>query len=226
MDKPILIVEDDLKIARIIELQLTHAGFKTLRAANGHEALRLFKAEPEIALILLDIMLPGPDGYAVLETIRRYDQTVPVIFLTAKDDTADLVKGFRLGADDYVTKPFVFDELLARIQAQLRKKHLKAEETHLVHFKDLTVNLDTFTVIRDSLSIKLSRTEFDLLYYLVLHHDRVQSREQILDHVWGYEYDGNANIVDVYIKYLRDKIDKPFGEKLIHTIRGRGYVIR
>ncbi|MDO4289563.1 MAG: response regulator transcription factor [Eubacterium sp.] len=225
MDTTILIVEDDIKIARIIELQLTHAGFGTLRAADGQSALQSFEANPNIDLILLDVMLPGPDGFAILKAIRQKNPQLPVIFLTARDDTADIVRGLSLGADDYITKPFVFDELLARIQANLRKKQLTATG-HTLCFKDLTVDLDSFTARRGDSALSLSRTEFDLLHHLVLNHDIVQSREQILDHVWGYDYEGSAKVVDVYIKYLRDKIDKPFETKLIQTIRGRGYVIR
>lgn len=226
MDTTILIVEDDTKIARIIELQLTHAGFKTLRASEGRSALRTLEDRRDIDLILLDIMLPGPDGYTILEHIRKKDSQIPVIFLTARDDTTDIVRGLSLGADDYVTKPFVFDELLARIQANLRKKAAANPPDNTLVFADLSIDLDTFTARRSDLVLKLSRTEFDLLHYLVLNHGIVQSREQILDHVWGYDYEGSANVVDVYIKYLRDKIDKPFDEKHIQTIRGRGYVIR
>ncbi|PKM48890.1 MAG: DNA-binding response regulator, partial [Firmicutes bacterium HGW-Firmicutes-6] len=151
---------------------------------------------------------------------------LPIILLTARDDTNDVVTGFELGADDYVTKPFNFEELLARIKANIRKNTPEAAlNTHLV-FKDIEIDLDSFSVKRQSQEIGLSRTEFDLFYYLVLNHDLVQSREQILTKVWGFDYDGGDNIVDVYIKYLRDKIDRDFDEKLIQTVRGRGYVVR
>ncbi|MEG0494903.1 MAG: response regulator transcription factor [Eubacterium sp.] len=220
----ILIVEDDKKISRIIELQLNHVGFETLKAFTGREAIDVFNNTPDLSLILLDVMLPQLNGYEVLSYIRKKAPNLPVIFLTAKDDTEDVVKGLNIGADDYVTKPFVFDELLARIHANLRKKNLPGKN-HLI-FEDLQIDLDTFVITRDGLSIDLSKTEFDLLYYLVLNHDLVQSREQILNQVWGFDYYGNDNIVDVYIKYLRDKVDKPFERKLIHTIRGRGYVIK
>lgn len=221
----ILIVEDDKKISRIIELQLNHAGFETVKAFNGREAIDVFNNTPKINLILLDIMLPQLNGYEVLKYIREQSPELPVIFLTARDDSTDVVRGLNLGADDYVTKPFVFDELLARINANLRKKNVVSAKK-AVAFEDLEIDLDTFTVCRGSQNIELSKTEFDLLHYLVLNHGLVQSREQILDQVWGFDYFGNDNIVDVYIKYLRDKIDKPFERKLIQTVRGRGYVIK
>ncbi|MBC3798202.1 response regulator transcription factor [Acetobacterium tundrae] len=224
--KEILIIEDDKKISRIIELQLNHAGFKTTKAFTGREGIETFNQHPAFDLILLDIMLPEASGYDVLHYIKSQNNQIPVIFLTAKDGTQDVVKGFELGADDYVTKPFNFDELLARIKANIRKStHDNLIKTHII-FKDIEIDLDNFRVIRNSKEIDLSRTEFDLLYYLVLNHDLVQSREQILDNVWGFDYEGGDNIVDVYIKYLRDKIDRNYNEKRIQTIRGRGYVVR
>lgn len=224
--KEILIIEDDKKISRIIELQLNHAGFKTAKAFTGREGIEVFNQHPAFDLILLDIMLPEVSGYEVLQYIKSQNKQIPIIFLTAKDGTNDVVKGFDLGADDYVTKPFNFDELLARIRANIRKSTPEnAIKSHLI-FKDIEIDLDTFSVKRQAKEILLSRTEFDLLYYLVLNHDLVQSREQILDKVWGFDYEGGDNIVDVYIKYLRDKIDRDFDEKYIQTIRGRGYVVR
>ncbi|MGV8906980.1 MAG: response regulator transcription factor [Acetobacterium sp.] len=224
--KEILIVEDDKKISRIIELQLNHAGFKTLKAFTGREAIEMVTQNPNFSLILLDMMLPEVSGIAVLNYIKSKDEKTPVIFLTAKDDTKDMVAAFELGADDYVTKPFNFDELLARIKANIRKKTVQKSKNALISFMDIEINLACFTVKRQENSVELSRTEFDLLYYLVLNHDLVQSREQILNNVWGFDYDGGNNIVDVYIKYLRDKIDRDYDEKRIQTVRGRGYVVR
>lgn len=224
--KEILIIEDDKKISRIIELQLKHAGFETVKAFTGREGIEAYHQNPAVDLILLDIMLPEVSGYDVLKYIKAQNHHLPIILLTAKDDTSDVVTGFELGADDYVTKPFNFDELLARIKANIRKNAPEAAlNTHLV-FKDIEIDLDSFSVKRQGQEITLSRTEFDLFYYLVLNHDLVQSREQILTKVWGFDYDGGDNIVDVYIKYLRDKIDRDFDEKLIQTVRGRGYVVR
>lgn len=224
--KEILIVEDDQKISRIIELQLNHAGYITHKAFNGREALDVFNHEEHISLVLLDIMLPELDGHEVLKYIKSKNSQMPVIFLTAKDDTRDIVTGFDLGADDYISKPFNFEELLARIKANIRKSKPIPLEKNQLTFKDILIDLDSFTVSRQNKKIELSRTEFDLFYYLVLNHDLVQSREQILDKVWGFDYFGSENIVDVYIKYLRDKIDRDYEEKLIQTVRGRGYVIR
>ena len=224
--KEILIVEDDPKISRIIELQLEHEGFKTTKAFTGREAIEEYNHNPNFDLILLDIMLPEVSGFDVLKYIKSKNQLMPVIFLTARDDTRDVVSGFELGADDYVTKPFNFDELLARIKANIRKSAPNKDQKSIINFKDIEINMDTFSVKRQEQPIELSRTEFDLLYYLVLNHDLVQSREQILDKVWGFDYDGGENIVDVYIKYLRDKIDREYDEKRIQTVRGRGYVVR
>lgn len=224
--KEILIVEDDSKISRIIELQLNHAGFNTVKAFTGREAIEIVTQNPNFDLILLDIMLPEVSGIDVLKYIKSKNQKMPVIFLTAKDDTRDMVSGFELGADDYVTKPFNFDELLARIKANIRKNEIQQTPKNIISFMDIEINLECFTVKRQEKFIELSRTEFDLLYFLVLNHDLVQSREQILNKVWGFDYDGVDNIVDVYIKYLRDKIDRDYDEKRIQTVRGRGYVVR
>ncbi len=224
--KKILIVEDDKKISRIIELQLNHAGFDTTKAYTGREAIEIYNNDPNFDLILLDIMLPEVSGFDVLTHIKLDNPHLPAIFLTAKDDTTDIVAGFNLGADDYITKPFNFDELLARIQANIRKNTHTLSINDQLKYKDISINVKTFSVIRKNNTIILSRTEFDLLHYLVLNHDLVQSRDQILDHVWGFEYNGGANIVDVYIKYLRDKIDRDYEEKRIQTVRGRGYVVR
>jgi len=224
--KEILIVEDDKKISRIIELQLNHAGFNTVKAFTGREAIEMVTQNPNFDLILLDIMLPEVSGIEVLKYIKSKDQKMPVIFLTAKDDTRDMVSGFELGADDYVTKPFNFDELLARIKANIRKNEIQQSTKNNISFRDIEINLECFTVKRQEKFVELSRTEFDLLYFLVLNHDLVQSREQILNKVWGFDYDGVDNIVDVYIKYLRDKIDRDYDEKRIQTVRGRGYVVR
>lgn len=224
--KEILIIEDDKKIARIIELQLNHAGFATTKAFTGREGIEAFNQHPAFDLVLLDIMLPEVSGYEVLSYIKSSHNQTPVIFLTAKDGTRDVVAGFEQGADDYVTKPFNFDELLARIKANIRKNAPENPAKNQIRFKDIEIDLINFRVKRQEQEIELSRTEFDLLYYLVLNHDLVQSREQILDKVWGFDYEGGDNIVDVYIKYLRDKLDRDYDEKRIQTVRGRGYVVR
>ena len=224
--KEILIVEDDKKISRILELQLNHAGFITFKAFTGREAIEMVNHTPNFDLILLDSMLPEASGIEVLKYIKSKNPKMPVVFLTAKDDTKDMVAAFELGADDYVTKPFNFDELLARIKANIRKNVIQQSTNSIISFLDIEINLDNFSVKRQGESVELSRTEFDLLYFLVLNHDLVQSREQILNKVWGFDYEGGDNIVDVYIKYLRDKIDRDYDEKRIQTVRGRGYVVR
>ncbi len=220
----ILIIEDDKKISRILELQLHHADFKTIAVYDGYSAAKSLKENLSKAdLVLLDVMMPGYSGFEILEMIRKYDNQIPVIFLTARDDTSDIVTGLKSGADDYVTKPFNFEELVARIHANLRKKETK--NNNVLRYKTLFIDLSEFKAYRDDVELNLSKTEFDLLYYLVLNHGNVKSRDQIIEQVWGYDFDGTENIVDVYIKYLRDKIDRNRDVKYIRTVRGRGYVI-
>ena len=220
----ILIIEDDKKISRILELQLHHADFKTIAVYDGYSAAKSLKENLSKAdLVLLDVMMPGYSGFEILEMIRKYDNQIPVIFLTARDDTSDIVTGLKSGADDYVTKPFNFEELVARIHANLRKKETK--NNNVLRYKTLFIDLSEFKAYRDDVELNLSKTEFDLLYYLVLNHGNVKSRDQIIEQVWGYDFDGTENIVDVYIKYLRDKIDRNRDVKYIRTVGGRGYVI-
>jgi len=222
----ILIAEDETKILRIIELQLKYAGYETALAHNGLEAIEKINAQP-FDLVLMDVMMPKMDGLTACKAIKAEHPDIKVIMLTAKDDIQDIITGLDSGADDYVTKPFVFDELLARIRANLRKHSDSAvEEDELLVFEDLQMNTKNFEVTRCGQSIDLSKTEFDLLKHLVINKDIVLSREQILNRVWGYDYYGSPNIVDVYIKYLRDKVDREFDRKMIQTVRGRGYVVR
>lgn len=222
----VLLVDDDEKILRILKLQLQHNQFEVFTAEDGNKALEIFVNEQNIPLILLDIMLPGIDGIALCKKFKAINPAVKVIIVSAKDQSKDVVQGLNSGADDYIRKPFIFDELLARIHANLRKTVQGEFSDNMIIFQDLAINLNTFEVLRSQRKIELSKTEFDLLEYLVVNHDLVQSREQILNRVWGYNYYGNYNIVDVYIKYLRDKVDKDFDRKLIQTVRGRGYVVK
>ncbi len=222
----ILIVDDDVKILRILKLQLQHNDYEPLTSENGTEALDLFTHNSQIPIILLDIMLPGIDGITLCKKFKSINPNVKIIILSAKDQSKDVVQGLNSGADDYIKKPFVFDELLARIKANLRKTQQSEKSSNAIFFEDLLIDMNTYEVSRAGKHIELSKTEFDLLEYLVLNHDLVQSREQILNRVWGFNYYGNYNIVDVYIKYLRDKIDKDHDRKLIQTVRGRGYVIK
>lgn len=224
MDR-ILIVEDELKISRIIDLQLKYAGYETDIAYDGAEAIEKVTAN-KFDLILLDVMMPKTDGITACTAIKRIAPDTKVILLTAKDDIQDVIKGLDSGADDYVTKPFIFDELLARIRANIRKQTTQTSTSDLLVYEDIIINSSTYEVLRNSEKIELSKTEFDLLKHLIINKGIVMTREQILNKVWGYDYYGNLNIVDVYIKYLRDKIDRGYDRKIIHTIRGRGYVVR
>jgi len=222
----ILIVEDDLKIARVIALQLEYAGYITTHLSNGKEAVT-YARKHDCDLILMDIMMPELNGLDACKMIKAYKPHQGIILLTAKDDLDDIIKGLDSGADDYVTKPFIFDELLARIRANIRKyEHLGTSQKELITFEELSINETTYEVFRQNQLIELSKTEFDLLRYLVFNQGIVLTRDQILSHVWGQDYEGAPNIVDVYIKYLRDKIDRSYDRAFIHTVRGRGYVIK
>lgn len=223
MSKQILVVEDDKKIARIIELQLKYGGYEVHMAYNGLDAENLFISN-NYDLILLDIMLPKINGLELCRRIREKSQ-VPIIMLTAKDDVTDKVIGLDFGANDYITKPFEMEELLARIRVQLRDNN-KKEVCNVIVIEDMEINIDTLQVKRKGRNIEFSKTEFDLLVFLARNRGIVLRRERILEKVWGYDYFGSDNILDVYIKYVRDKVDKPFDKKLIETVRGVGYVIR
>ncbi|WP_394218385.1 response regulator transcription factor [Halobacillus trueperi] len=222
MSKPnILVVEDETKIARVLELELEFEGYQVTKAHDGMEGLRLYR-EKEWDLLLLDIMLPGLSGTDLLKRIRSGDEETPVIMLTAKDAVRDKVTGLDLGANDYVTKPFEIEELLARIRAALRTK----SEQQVMRMEDLTVNVNTHEVQRGEDPIELTAKEFSLLVYLMKNKRQVLNREQLLEGVWGFDYYGDTNIVDVYIRYLRNKMDKGYEPKLIHTVRGVGYVLK
>jgi len=221
----ILIVEDEVKISRIIDLQLRYAGYETDQAYDGSEAIDKVGLN-KYDLILLDVMMPKTDGITACNAIKKLYPDIKIIMLTAKDDIQDVINGLDSGADDYITKPFVFDELLARIRANIRKKTIAAPSSDLLIFEDVLINSITYEVNRAGNKIELSKTEFDLLKHLVINKGIVLTREQILNKVWGYDYYGSLNIVDVYIKYLRDKVDREYDRKLIQTIRGRGYVVR
>ena len=203
----ILIVEDEVKISRIIDLQLKYAGYETDLAFDGSEAIDKVGLN-KYDLILLDVMMPKTDGLTACNAIKKMYPDMKIIMLTAKDDIQDVINGLDSGADDYVTKPFVFDELLARIRANIRKKAQFTPTTDLIVFEDVIINSVTYEVSRAGQTVELSKTEFDLLKHLIINKNIVLTREQILNKVWGYDYYGSLNIVDVYIKYLRDKIDR------------------
>ncbi|MCM3601372.1 response regulator transcription factor [Robertmurraya korlensis] len=229
MDKPkVLIIEDEEKIARVLELELSYEDYEVKTALNGLEGFQLFQSETW-DVILLDVMLPGISGIELLRRIRSAQSNVSIIMLTAKDSVEDKVSGLDLGANDYMTKPFQIEELLARIRVCLRNKRPildKVSESSWLSFSDLKLSETTHEVIRGDDRIELTPREFTLLSYLIKHPRQVLSREQLLNGVWGYDYYGDTNVVDVYIRYLRNKIDKPYPTNLIHTIRGVGYVLR
>ncbi|MDK2599052.1 response regulator transcription factor [Bacillus subtilis] len=227
MDKGhILIVEDEEKIARVLQLELEYEGYGVTIKHNGTEGLNAV-AEGGYSLVLLDVMLPGLSGLEVLRRLRKTDQQTPVILLTARDSIPDKVTGLDIGANDYVTKPFEIEELLARIRAALRQNGTKTEEIGtFLTYDDLRVNEKTREVRRGDKEVELTPREFDLLVYMLKHPQQVLTREQILSAVWGFDYIGDTNVVDVYIRYIRKKLDYPYEKQLIHTIRGVGYAIK
>ncbi len=219
----ILIVEDDDKTAEYLAEGLKQAGFRVCRAADGLDGLSKAKSEP-FDLAVVDIMLPKLDGLSMIGELRSSGLKLPVIVLSAKDSVESKIKGLETGSDDYLAKPFSFAELLARIQALLRRAGDASEPTSLV-YQDLSLDLLRRKVMRGGEEILLQPLEFQLLEYLMRNHGRVVSRTTILEHVWEYHYDTQSNIVEAGIFRLREKIDKPFGKKLIHTVRGFGYVL-
>lgn len=220
----ILVVEDEASLARYLQLELNHEGYQVETSQSGYEALGKIN-EGKWDLIILDVMMPGLDGFEVCRRIRMH-RDVPIIMLTARDATLDKVNGLDAGADDYVTKPFVIEELLARIRARLRSLPAARQQGNKLVVGDLVISRDTHQVTRNGQSITLTKREFDLLAYLAENAGLVLGRETILAHVWGYDYYGNDNVVDVYIRYLRAKIDEPFNVRLLHTVRGVGYTLR
>ena len=226
MAERILLVEDEEKLARMVELELQYEGYEVEKAFDGRAGLDR-ALSGEFDLVLLDIMLPALSGMEVLRRLRR-ESAMPVIMLTARDTVVDKVSGLDMGADDYITKPFAIEELLARIRAALPKRPAQAAEPprSLLTAGPLTMDTDRHEVSVNGEGVELTRREFDLLRYLLENKERVISRESLLDHVWGFDFVGETNAVDVYIRFLRSKIDEAFDIKLIHTVRGVGYVIR
>jgi two-component system OmpR family response regulator len=220
----ILLVEDDQKIASFVVKGLKSAGYAIDHASDGEEGLHLALTEPYDAAIL-DIMLPKLDGLAVIERMRKGKLSTPVIILSAKGSVDDRVRGLQRGGDDYLTKPFAFSELLARVQALIRRASSASEPTRLT-VGDLSIDLLTREVVRDGKKIELQPLEFSLLEYLMRHAGRVISKTMIMEHVWDYNFDPQTNVVEVRISRLRDKIDRGFDAKLIHTVRGVGYVLK
>jgi Response regulators consisting of a CheY-like receiver domain and a winged-helix DNA-binding domain len=219
----ILIIEDEKQIARFLELELQHEGYSVEIEYEGRSGLEgVEKNGPD--LVLLDIMLPGINGMEVCRRIRQFSN-VPIIMLTARDETMDKVMGLDLGADDYITKPFVIEELLARIRVALRKKGLPANSQTILTVGDLTMDLSKHHVKRGNEVIDLTKKEYDLLEYLLRNKGIVLTRDKILENVWGYDFLGDTKVVDVYIRYVRSKVDDTHDIKLIQTVRGVGYMI-
>ena len=220
----LLLVEDDVKIAQFITNGLREAGFAVDHAANGEDGLHLALTEPyDIAVV--DLMLPRVDGLTLIEEIRRNNINTPVLILSAKRSVDDRVKGLKTGSDDYLIKPFAFSELLARVQALIRRSTRVTAPSEL-KVADLTLDLNTRKVFRAEEEILLQPLEFSLLEYLMRNAGRVVSKTMIMEHVWDYNFSPQTNVVEARICYLRDKIDKNFAIKLIHTVRGVGYVLR
>ena len=223
MAEKILLVEDEEKLARMVELELRYEGYEVGKANNGRTGLDM-ALSGEYALVLLDIMLPQMTGMEVLRRLRR-ESAIPVIMLTARDSVIDKVSGLDSGADDYITKPFAIEELLARIRAALRKQPA-APAVQKLTAGPLVMDVDRHEVTVNGQGVDLTKKEFDLLHHLLENKNRVLSREALLDAVWGFDFVGETNSVDVYIRFLRSKLDDAFGLKLIHTVRGVGYVIK
>ncbi len=224
----ILIVEDEAKIARFVELELKHEGYEVQTAGDGFGGLQAVSSfQPD--LVVLDLMLPGISGIEVCRRLRAAEETqsLPILMLTAKDDVSDKVMGLDMGADDYMTKPFAIEELLARIRMLLKRRGSEGKPGG----KKLTegrLSLDpgARSVAFGTALLSLTKTEFDLLECLMRNRGRVLTRDELLEKVWGWSYDGDTNVVDVYIRYLRQKLDEPHGVKTIHTIRGVGYLFK
>lgn len=219
----ILVADDEHDLLDVTIKRLKADGFSVDGCENGEDALYYIE-NTKYDLAVLDIMMPKLDGLTVLRTLRARKNSIPILLLTAKDSINDRVEGLNAGADDYLIKPFAYDELIARIRALLRRH--SDEKTDILSIADLTMELSTKKVMRNGVEIILSSKEFALLEYLMRNKGAVISRAQLENHVWDYGFEGGSNIVDVYIRYLRKKIDEPFEVKLIHTIRGMGYTIR
>jgi DNA-binding response OmpR family regulator len=216
----ILIVEDDVQILRVLELELKHEGYEVETARDGLAGLERALKEPD--LVVLDLMLPKLDGMEVCARVRA-KSNVPIIMLTAKDRIGDKVSGLDAGADDYLAKPFSIEELLARIRARLRERE---PHENVLTAKDLIMDRDRHEVQRAGRSIQLTAKEYGLLEYLLLHRNKVHTRDELFNGVWGSDFLGDSNLIDVYIRYLRGKIDDGFDDKLIQTVRGVGYALK
>lgn len=223
MTARILVVEDEAKLAKFIEQELKYEGYDVTVASDGMAGLTAAR-ETLPDLILLDWMLPGISGLEICKRLRLTGDRVPIVLLTAKDEIGDRVAGLDAGADDYIVKPFSLEELLARVRAHLRRN--QEDDPNLLQFADLQLNRSTREVFRSSRAIELTAKEFDLLEYLLSHPRQVLTRDQILERVWGYDFLGDSNIIEVYVRYLRLKLEAEGEKRLIQTVRGVGYALR
>ena len=219
----LLYAEDEEDLNKVVTKKLTEEGFSVDSCFDGREAIDNVQFT-EYDAAILDIMMPHADGFAVLKELRKLKKNTPVLFLTARDSIEDRVTGLDSGANDYLVKPFSFEELLARIRVLTREKHNLTE--NILSIGDLELNLSSHIVTRGGTEISLTSKEYQLLEYLLYNKEKVLSREKIVNHIWNYDYEGGTNVIDVYIRYLRKKIDDGFPTKLIHTVRGAGYVIK
>lgn len=219
----VLLVEDEMKMARAIRRGLEHEGYAVDVVTDGEDAVSRGD-EYDYDAVVLDVMLPGMDGFSVCEALRSRGRWAPVLMLTARDAVEDRVRGLDVGADDYLTKPFAFSELLARLRALIRRG--AGERPPALEVGDVVLDPAAHTVMRSSRPVMLSPREFSLLEYLMRHPGDVVTRTQILEHVWDYDYGGLSNVVDVYVGYLRKKLEQPFERPFIHTVRGVGYTVR
>jgi two-component system response regulator MprA len=226
MRERVLVIDDDEKITSMLRRSLAFEGYSVMTANNGTDGLRqMMAAEPD--LIILDIMMPHMDGWEVCRRVRESGSSVPILMLTARDEVADRVKGLDLGADDYLVKPFALEELLARVRSLLRRSAEKTEaKPNRLQVDDLTLDLDTREVFRDGHLIELTTKEFELLHLFMQNPKRVLSRDTIMEKIWGYDYSGESNVLEVYIALLRQKLEEHGGKRIIQTVRGAGYVLR
>ena len=219
----ILVIDDDPAVTSVLKRGLSYEGFAVETAKSGVEGLVIARERPS-DLVILDVMMPGLGGFEVLRRLRAADEQLPVLMLTAKDAPNDEVQGFTAGADDYVMKPFTFEILLARVRALLRRR--QADRSPILRFADLTLNTDSHVVCRGQREVSLTTLEFKLLREFLTHPQQVLSKDILLDRVWGYDFGGNGNVVEVYVKQLRQKLEAGGETRLIHTIRSVGYVLR
>ncbi|GGF97168.1 response regulator transcription factor [Paenibacillus abyssi] len=226
MRSQILVIDDDEKITSLLRRSLAFEGYEVITAPNGLEGLKLMmNTDPD--LLILDVMMPHVDGWEVAKRVREGGSSVPILMLTAKDEVRDRVKGLDIGADDYLVKPFALEELLARVRALLRRKSDKMEgSANRLVYEDLALDLDSREAIRAGRSFELTSKEFDLLYLFMQNPRRVLTRETIMEKIWGYDFSGESNVLEVYIAMLRQKTEEGGGKRLIQTVRGTGYVLK